>query len=140
MDIDKTKQFVGEKWDSTIIPTLSEYISIPNQSPSFDPEWATNGHLDKVVTLFTNWVKAQNVPGLTLEVVRIGSRTPIIFMEVAGTKSTPGNVMLYGHMDKQPPLESSWDEGLHPYKPVIKDGKLYGRGGADDGYAVSSNN
>lgn len=103
----------------------------------FDSEWATNGHLDKVVTLFTNWVKDQHVEGLTLEVVRLENRTPVIFAEVAPTKKeNVSTVLLYGHMDKQPPLESGWLEGLHPYKPVIRDGKLYGRGGADDGYAI----
>jgi acetylornithine deacetylase/succinyl-diaminopimelate desuccinylase-like protein len=103
----------------------------------FDPEWATNGHLDKVVTLFTNWIKQQNIEGLTHEVVRLEKRTPVIFVEVQATKKeNVSTVLLYGHMDKQPPLESGWMEGLHPYKPVIRDGKLYGRGGADDGYAL----
>jgi acetylornithine deacetylase/succinyl-diaminopimelate desuccinylase-like protein len=137
MDIGKTKEFVGERWDTSIVPTLSDYIAIPNQSPMFDPQWATNGHLDKVVALFTNWIKQQNIEGLTHEVVKLGQRTPVIFVEVQATKKqNAATVLLYGHMDKQPPLESGWLEGLHPYKPVIRDGKLYGRGGADDGYAL----
>jgi acetylornithine deacetylase/succinyl-diaminopimelate desuccinylase-like protein len=44
-------------------------------------------------------------------------------------------VLLYSHYDKQPEF-SGWAEDLDPWEPTIKDGKLYGRGGADDGYAV----
>jgi acetylornithine deacetylase/succinyl-diaminopimelate desuccinylase-like protein len=44
-------------------------------------------------------------------------------------------VLLYGHYDKQPEF-SGWADDLDPWVPTIKDGKLYGRGGADDGYAV----
>jgi acetylornithine deacetylase/succinyl-diaminopimelate desuccinylase-like protein len=38
-------------------------------------------------------------------------------------------------MDKQPPF-TGWREGLSPYNPVMVGDKLYGRGGADDGYSV----
>eukprot|EP01113_Clastostelium_recurvatum_P012185 TRINITY_DN1629_c0_g1_i1.p1 TRINITY_DN1629_c0_g1~~TRINITY_DN1629_c0_g1_i1.p1 ORF type:complete len:472 (-),score=146.28 TRINITY_DN1629_c0_g1_i1:257-1672(-) len=137
MDLQAAHTFASKAWEDEIIPTLSEFISIPNQSPMFDKEWATNGHTFKAVDLLVNWVKKQNVEGLSVEVVRIEERTPVIFVEIAATKKDNANtVMLYGHMDKQPPLTKDWDEGLHPYKPVIKDGKLYGRGGADDGYAI----
>jgi len=139
MNAEQVKAFVGEKWDNSIVPTLKHYIEIPNQSPMFDAEWATNGHLEKVVELFVGWVKDQHVAGLSLDVVRLPERTPVIFIEIQPTKKDHiHNVLLYGHMDKQPPLTESWDEGLHPYKPVIKDGKLYGRGSADDGYAIFS--
>jgi acetylornithine deacetylase/succinyl-diaminopimelate desuccinylase-like protein len=47
------------------------------------------------------------------------------------------SALLYGHFDKQPPFEG-WVDGLGPYSPVIQDGKLYGRGVADDGYAIFS--
>eukprot|EP01102_Stenamoeba_stenopodia_P004123 TRINITY_DN1430_c0_g1_i1.p1 TRINITY_DN1430_c0_g1~~TRINITY_DN1430_c0_g1_i1.p1 ORF type:complete len:479 (-),score=129.05 TRINITY_DN1430_c0_g1_i1:74-1510(-) len=137
LDVEKTKQFVGAAWDDSIIPTLCEYIKIPNMSPMFDKEWATNGHVDKVVELFVNWVKAQNVPELELEVLRLEGRTPLLFLTVPSSEKTfDRTVLLYGHLDKQPPLTESWKEGLGPYTPVIKDGKLYGRGGADDGYAL----
>jgi len=42
---------------------------------------------------------------------------------------------MYGHLDKQPEM-TGWRKGLGPWTPVIEDGKLYGRGGADDGYAT----
>eukprot|EP01136_Pigoraptor_vietnamica_P016356 Opistho-1_new@60270 len=138
MDSTKTFDFVSQVYDDSIIPTLVDYIKIPNQSPAYDPEWATNGLMDKALDLMVAWVRAQNVQGLTLEVLREAGRTPLVFMEIPGTVQNKDlTVLLYGHMDKQPPFEG-WSEGLGPYKPVIKDGKLYGRGGADDGYAIFS--
>eukprot|EP01116_Phalansterium_solitarium_P000457 TRINITY_DN102_c0_g2_i1.p2 TRINITY_DN102_c0_g2~~TRINITY_DN102_c0_g2_i1.p2 ORF type:complete len:478 (-),score=207.75 TRINITY_DN102_c0_g2_i1:204-1637(-) len=137
-DSSKTLSFVSAEWDKTITPTISEYISIPNQSPAYDPEWATNGHMDRAIELLINWVKAQEVPNLTIEVIREEGRTPVIFIEIpaaAGNK-TSETILMYGHMDKQPPLTEAWDQGLHPYTPIIRDGKLYGRGGADDGYST----
>jgi len=127
---------IGKQWDESVIDVLSKYIAIPNQSPGFDPEWETNGYQDAAVDLLVNWVKAQAVPGLTLEVLREKGRTPLIFMVVPGSNDTKETVLLYGHMDKQPPMTEHWMAGTGPHTPVIKDGKLYGRGGADDGYSI----
>ena len=132
MDIITTRQFVEHTWTDTIIPQLQDYLTIPNQSPAYDPEWNTNGYLDQAVELVANWIRAQDVPGLSLDVIRLDGRTPLLFIEIPGNSDE--SVLLYGHLDKQPPMEG-WNEGLGPWKPVIKDGKLYGRGGADDGYA-----
>jgi acetylornithine deacetylase/succinyl-diaminopimelate desuccinylase-like protein len=136
MNTEQVYTYVDKFWDSSIIPTLSKYIEIPNQSPAFDKEWKVAGHTDKAVALLTDWVKAQNVPGLELEVLQEDGRTPLIFMTVPSNGDLDRTILMYGHFDKQPPLTDSWAEGLHPYKPVIKDGKLYGRGGADDGYSI----
>eukprot|EP00026_Physarum_polycephalum_P007172 Phypoly_transcript_07229.p1 GENE.Phypoly_transcript_07229~~Phypoly_transcript_07229.p1 ORF type:complete len:472 (+),score=90.32 Phypoly_transcript_07229:14-1429(+) len=134
LDTAKTNQYVGDKWDNSILPTLQDYIRIPNQSPSFDP---TNEHLADAVNLLFDWVEKQKVPGAKAEISCIENRTPIILIDVPATKPTNAKtVLLYGHCDKQPPLTEKWAPGLHPYTPVIRDGKLYGRGGADDGYAV----
>ena len=120
-------------WEQSIVPTLQEYIRIPNQSPLFDPEWKRNGHMHRAVALAYSWVEQQNVRGLKLEVKEIEGRTPLIFMEIDGDpKST---VLMYGHLDKQPAMVG-WEEGYGPWTPVLRDGKLYGRGGADDGYAI----
>ncbi len=120
-------------WEQSIVPTLQQYIRIPNQSPLFDPEWHRNGHMHRAVALARNWVEQQNVRGLKLEVKEIEGRTPLIFMEIDGDpKST---VLMYGHLDKQPAMVG-WEEGYGPWTPVLRDGKLYGRGGADDGYAI----
>jgi len=134
----KTTKFIGDLWDTSIVPTLSKYIEVPNASPAYDKEWATNGHMDKAVEILTDWVKGQHVQNLHLEVLKLDGRTPLVYMTVpASTPEFKHTVFLYGHLDKQPPF-SGWNEGLGPYKPVIRDGKLYGRGGADDGYAIFS--
>ncbi len=133
MDTNKTQSFVEQTWTESIVPTLKEYLTIPNQSPAYDVNWNTNGYMDQAVELIVNWIRAQGVSGLTVDVVRLEGRTPLIFIEIPGDSAE--TVMLYGHLDKQPPMEG-WNEGLGPWKPVIKDGRLYGRGGADDGYAV----
>jgi acetylornithine deacetylase/succinyl-diaminopimelate desuccinylase-like protein len=133
MDVIATKGFVEQAWRSSIRPALEAYIRIPNQSQAFDPEWRQHGHMEEAVELIAAWVRAQDVKGLTLEVVRLPGRTPLIFIEVGGrSKET---VLLYGHLDKQPPMHG-WVEGLGPWQPVLRDGRLYGRGGADDGYSA----
>lgn len=133
MDISKTRDFVEHTWTKSIIPSLKEYLTIPNQSPAYDQSWNTNGYMDQAVELIAKWLRAQEVPGLTLDVIRLTGRTPLLFIEIPGDSGE--TVLLYGHLDKQPPLEG-WNEGLGPWTPVIKEGRLYGRGGADDGYAA----
>ncbi len=127
--------FIDRLWDKDIIPTLSDYIKIPNKSPMFDPEWETRGEMAKAVKLFETWAKTHlaKIPGAKVEVVAPAGKTPLIFIEVPGT--APGTVLLYGHLDKQPESTGWWD-GFGPWTPVLKDGKLYGRGAVDDGYAM----
>jgi len=133
---DSSTQWVDEEFSSSIIPTLVDYIRIPNKSAMFDPEWRQHGHMDKAVELFAGWARARLPEGATLEVVRLGERTPVIFIEIPGTGGRAGDtVMLYGHLDKQPEM-AGWREGLGPWTPVLEGDKLYGRGGADDGYAI----
>jgi acetylornithine deacetylase/succinyl-diaminopimelate desuccinylase-like protein len=121
---------------SSIVPTLVEYIKIPNKSAMFDPDWRKNGHMDKATELLASWARSHLPAGATLEVVRLGERTPVIFMDIPGTGGRAGDtVMLYGHLDKQPEMVG-WRTGLGPWTPVIEGDKLYGRGGADDGYAI----
>ena len=133
----KTKAFMEGIWDGEIIPALTDYIRIPNKSPAFDPDWEKHGHMDQVVELFTAWArkKLKQFPGATLEVVQLPGRTPLIFIEVPGKQRSTARILMYGHLDKQPEMKG-WTEGTGPWKPVLKDDKLYGRGGADDGYAM----
>src|SRR6201994_270675 len=135
MNPDLAKAFIDRIWDTEVIPQLTDYIRIPNKSPTFDPDWVAHGHMDKVVSLFEGWAKEKlkSIPGSTVEVVQLKDRTPLIFMEIPGDKDD--TVLLYGHLDKQPEMKG-WAEGTGPWEPVIKDNRLYGRGGADDGYAM----
>src|SRR3954463_15724579 len=123
---------IAKFWDDAVVPTLVDYIRIPAKSPHFDHEWARHGHIDAAVKLAADWCKRHAVTGMKLEVVRLEGRTPVLFIEIPGSK---GTVLVYGHLDKQPEM-TGWREGLGPWTPVVEGGKLYGRGGADDGYAV----
>ncbi|GMV46264.1 MAG: peptidase M20 [Pseudomonadota bacterium] len=130
--------FVARAWDEHIVPALTEYIRVPAKSPMFDAQWAEHGHIERVVQDAARWAEGRGVAGLELEVVRLPGRTPVIFFEVPATRGAgagSGTVLLYGHLDKQPEF-SGWRSGLGPWTPVYADGLLYGRGGADDGYAI----
>lgn len=133
MDQKSLQEFVNRTWDSSIVPALTEYIKIPNKSPYFEPEWKKLGHMDRAVALIEAWCKAREIRGLVVEVVQLPNRTPLIYMEVPGTGED--TVLLYGHLDKQPEF-TGWGEGTGPWEPVMKGDRLYGRGGADDGYAA----
>jgi acetylornithine deacetylase/succinyl-diaminopimelate desuccinylase-like protein len=135
MDAHAAKTFIDRTWDAEVIPELTRYIRIPNKSPAFDPDWAAHGHMDAAVAQFEAWARGKiaGIDGAALEVVRLEERTPVIFIELPGDGED--TVLLYGHLDKQPEMVG-WAEGLGPWAPVLKDGKLYGRGGADDGYAI----
>ncbi len=143
---------INSAWDDDIVRQLTDYIAVPAKSPMFDPDWAQHGFIDAVVRNAADWVLAQKVAGLTLEVIRLPGRTPVLFFELAAStgasqsiagsadsiRATGQNgqtVLMYGHLDKQPEF-SGWRSDLGPWTPKYQDGKLYGRGGADDGYAI----
>ena len=138
LDTPRVERFVGALWDDEIVTQISDYIRIPNKSPMFDPDWAKHGYMDDAVALMERWARAQlsALPGSTLEVVRLPGRTPLILIEIPATGGLPDDaVVLYGHLDKQPEM-TGWSDGLEPWKPVLRGDRLYGRGGADDGYAI----
>jgi acetylornithine deacetylase/succinyl-diaminopimelate desuccinylase-like protein len=125
-----------EGWERDILPALQHYITIPAVSESYDREWAAHGHIAEAVELIRAWCAARPITGLSVDLQEIPGRTPLIVIEVA--PSDPANtdtVLLYGHLDKQPEMEG-WRPDLGPWKPVIEGDRLYGRGGADDGYAA----
>jgi len=141
LDTAQALEEISRAWDGDIVRQLSDYIAIPAKSPMFDPLWAQHGFIDTVVRNAAAWVEAQKVEGLKLEVIRLEGRTPVLFFELPasrGERDAPVSsqtVLMYGHLDKQPEF-SGWRKDLGPWTPKYEDGKLYGRGGADDGYAV----
>ncbi len=137
MDNARIAAYLDRKWDEDIVPQLVDYIRIPNKSPMFDPDWVAHGHMDAAVALMERWAKAQAIPGLVVEVLRLEGRTPLIYLEIPASGESIGadTVLLYGHLDKQPEM-TGWDADLGPWTPVLKGDRLYGRGGADDGYAI----
>jgi acetylornithine deacetylase/succinyl-diaminopimelate desuccinylase-like protein len=135
MDLKRLRSSIDTTWDDSITERLIEYVRIPNKSPMFDPQWQEHGHMEKAVTLMADWCRAQPLPGARVEVRRLPGITPLLLVDIPG--ELPGSVLLYGHLDKQPEF-TGWLPGLGPWEPVVRDGKLYGRGAADDGYAVFS--
>jgi len=126
---------IAALWDDSIVPALTEYIRIPAKSPHFDRDWQRHGHIEQAAQLAAQWCGKHSLPGMKLETVRLEGRTPCLFIDVPGTARSTDTVLLYGHLDKQPEM-TGWRPGFGPWTPVMQDGKLYGRGGADDGYAV----
>jgi acetylornithine deacetylase/succinyl-diaminopimelate desuccinylase-like protein len=130
---DRTRSFIDQLWDSSIVPALTEYICIPNKSPMFDAQWREHGHMARAVQLVERWCRNHALPDMTVEIVQLGDRTPLLYIEVPGVGDD--TVLLYGHLDKQPEMVG-WEQGLGPWTPVLRGERLYGRGAADDGYAA----
>jgi acetylornithine deacetylase/succinyl-diaminopimelate desuccinylase-like protein len=126
-------EFTAKMWDAEIVPQLVEYVRVPAKSPHFDRGWESNGHIETVIRMAERWCRARLLVGITLEIVRLPNRTPLLFFEIPG--AVDRTVLLYGHLDKQPEM-IGWRDGLGPWTPVLENEMLYGRGGADDGYAV----
>ena len=123
--------YIDAAWDSAL-PTLMEYIAVPARSPMFDTAWEANGHIRRAATLLRDWAVAQQIPGMTVELVEVPGLTPVLLVEVPATDAALADrtVLLYGHLDKQPEMEP-WSPGLGPWNPLLRGDRLYGRGGAD---------
>lgn len=136
----KTLEFINQHWEESILPSLCDYIRVPNLSPMFDANILTNGYQEQAMDILVKWVEKQGIKGMKLEVVSLPQRTPLLFIEIDSSHPdqfpADQTVIMYGHMDKQPHMNELWRPDLSPTNPVIQDGKLYGRGGADDGYAI----
>lgn len=137
MDLSDLAAVLARRYDDELIPLLADYVRIPAKSPMFDASWAEHGHLAAVVDAAAKWARAQPVTGLKVEIVAIPGRTPCLYFEAPATQGLGGDrtVLFYGHLDKQPEM-TGWRADLGPWTPKIEDGKLYGRGSADDGYAI----
>jgi acetylornithine deacetylase/succinyl-diaminopimelate desuccinylase-like protein len=127
------RNYIEQVWNESVVPELVEYIRIPNKSPAFDREWHPNGHIEEAISRFAAWARDHTANGASVEVLRLENRTPLLLIDLPG--QSDDCVLLYGHLDKQPEM-IGWREGLGPWRPVIEDERLYGRGAADDGYAM----
>lgn len=137
MNLSDISRAIAARYDDDIIDRLVDYVRVPAKSPAFDASWDAHGHLGAVITEAQAWARAQAIEGLHVEIVRIGDRTPCLFFDVPATQGLGNDrtVLFYGHLDKQPEM-TGWNEGFGPWTPRIEDDKLYGRGSADDGYAM----
>jgi hypothetical protein len=123
VDPRRADSLVADLFADSVVPTLIEYIKIPNKSPAFDPDWERNGHMSKAMDLIVAWCRAQPIDGMRIDVIRLPGRTPLLFIEVPG--EIDDTVLLYGHMDKQPET-TGWADGLGPWQPVMRGDRLYG--------------
>jgi acetylornithine deacetylase/succinyl-diaminopimelate desuccinylase-like protein len=137
MDINLTKQFIDNIFDKSAIPELEKYIKIEAKSASFDEQWEKNGFLNQACYLVKDWCLSLSIDGLSAEVISPEGRSPLLLIEIEATSNKTETTLIYGHLDKQPEF-SGWDDNKGPFEPVIENNKLYGRGGADDGYAAFS--
>ncbi|MEO7253757.1 MAG: M20/M25/M40 family metallo-hydrolase [Casimicrobium sp.] len=128
---------IDKQWDDEIVPQLIEYVKLPAKSPSFEADWKRAGQIQRAIEQAQKFVAAQPVKNMTLEIITLEGRTPVLFFDIpgTGTKANGKTVLLYGHLDKQPEM-AGWRDDSGPWTPLVEDGKLYGRGSADDGYAV----
>ncbi len=127
-------------WDADIMGALTDFIAIPNVSPAYDADWRAHGHMADAVELVASWCRSRSIEGMTVEVVELAERTPMVVIDIPATPAAAAArpddvVLLYGHLDKQPEM-TGWRADLGPWTPVVEGERLYGRGGADDGYAV----
>ncbi|MCY7297637.1 MAG: M20/M25/M40 family metallo-hydrolase, partial [Ilumatobacteraceae bacterium] len=130
-------EHVAAVWADDVVPMLHDYIRIPCVSQAFDPDWKAHGFQDAATEMIRAWCAARAIAGLTVEVHELPGRSPLIVAEIPAFAGGPANdtVLLYGHCDKQPEMVG-WRDDLGPWKPVLEGDRLYGRGGADDGYAA----
>ncbi len=132
VDIDSLTENAEKIWEDSILPSLSEFIEIHALSPMFEPNWDEKGELQATIELFTAWLEAQGIEGMSHVTHRIGDHSPVLLVTIEGTG--PGEVLFYSHLDKQPSRPELWSEGLHPLKAVRREPFLFGRGAVDDGY------
>ena len=136
MNINSIKTYIEKTWDESAVPALMDYIAIPAVSPFFAPDWKSSGFLTDTLKLAETWLKGMALENSRIQILSPEDRTPVLLVEIEA--SGPANkeaLLLYGHLDKQPPAQG-WDDHKGPWRPVIENNRLYGRGSADDGYAV----
>ncbi len=134
-DTDDVVADAHRRWHADVLPGLVRYGEVPSLSPDFDPRWEETGHIARAAEILRAWADVRAVDGLEVEVIAPTGRTPVVLADAPPTRGARGTVLVYGHLDKQPPM-GEWRDGLAPFSPVRDGDRLYGRGIADDGYAL----
>ena len=115
------EKYIDDKMD-THLKEFIELVSIPSISsiPSHKPDVAKAG------AWIVNKLKAI---GITTAQLIPTEGNPVVY---GSWNKAPGKptVLIYAHYDVQPVKESEWDNP--PFAPVVKDGKIFGRGASDD--------
>ncbi len=138
MEINSLRAFIEKTWERSVMPSLIEYVTIPAVSPAFHPEWENSAYLLQTLELAKKFCDTMKLDNAATRIITRKGRTPILLMEINPTPAdNPRTVLLYGHLDKQPPA-TGWDSNKGPWTPVVENDRLYGRGSADDGYSIYS--
>ena len=127
-------EHVDRTWDG-IVPVLHDYIAIPNISRHVRSGLGRARPHAAAVELVADWCTRAPIAGLPSTCTSCPAARRVIVVEVPAADGGAGDdtVLLYGHLDKQPEMDG-WRDGLGPWTPVLEGDRLYGRGGADDGY------
>lgn len=138
MHFDALESRIASIWNEKAQPALEAFVTRKALSPGFDAAWKQNGVLRQVCDEAAAFGHSL-FPSAEFEVVEDEGKSPSLIFSVPATGAfvaTPEKTaFFYGHLDKQPEA-TGWSEGRGPWKPVVENGKLYGRGCADDGYSI----
>ena len=122
MDVDDEVRSYLDASTPPLIERLSEWVRIP--SVAGVPERKHN------LQRSANWLAGElrDVGFPTTEIWQ-GAEGPAVFAEWAGAPGAP-TVLIYSHHDVRAVKEENWDQ-TSPFDPVLRDGRLYGRGSSD---------
>ena len=128
-------KYSEDQFEPFFIKGLQEFVRVENLTPMVDPEYATNGLVQKAMECVDKWIQGLNIIGLKRHVIHPEGLNPLVVYVVEPSEGCTKNIMMYGHLDKQP-YGPGWEEGLSPTDPIIRGDFMYGRGSCDDGYSA----
>jgi acetylornithine deacetylase/succinyl-diaminopimelate desuccinylase-like protein len=109
-----------------LMPGIRADLEALTRIPSISLDAFDQAHVEASAEATAELLRAE---GLDVEIVREGGR-PAVIGHIDGPAGAP-TVMLYAHHDVQPTgSDDLWDSP--PFEPTERDGRLYGRGAADD--------